>query len=124
MHDQASISEALLNEQVLKERLDGFNGEVEVLVLGVGQYVVQEACEGDDQLAHETSDHVDTVLLGVGVADVVNLGHARHELVLSRCPDRIGSYFFEKKPDSVTLSRCVTLLLPKSFLLLLFLLLP
>ena len=124
MHDQTSISEALLNEQVLKEGLDGFNGEVEVLVLGVGQYVVQEACEGDDQLAHETSDHVDTVLLGVGVADVVNLGHARHELVLSRCPDRIGSYFFKKKPDSMTLSRCVTLLLPKPFLLLLFLLLP
>ncbi len=124
MHDQTSISEALLNEQVLKECLDGFNSEVEVLVLGVGQYVVQEACEGDDQLAHETSDHVDTVLLGGGGADVVTLGHARHELVLCCSPDRIGSYFFEKKPDSMTLSRCVTLLLPKPFLLLLFLLLP
>jgi hypothetical protein len=124
MHDQTSISEALLNKQVLKEGLYGFNGEVEILVLRIGQNVVQEAGEGYDQLAHETSNHVDTVFLGVGVTDIVNFGDAWHELILGGCSNSSGSYFFKKKSNSMTLSRCVTLLLPKSFLLLLFLLLP
>jgi hypothetical protein len=35
MHNQASISEALLNQQVLKEGLNSFNGEVEILVLRI-----------------------------------------------------------------------------------------
>lgn len=113
-----------MNKQVLKKSLDSFNGEVEILVLRVSQYVVQEACEGYDQLTQETSDHVDTVLLGVGVTDIVNFGGAWHELILGGCSNSSGSYFFKKKSNSMTLSRCVTLLLPKSFLLLLFLLLP
>lgn len=112
MDDQASISEALLNQQVLKEGLNGFNGEVEILVLRISQNVVQEAGESNDQLAHETSNHIDTVLFGLGVTDIVYFGGARYELILSGSPDSSGSYFFKKKSNSMTLSCSRTLLLP------------
>jgi hypothetical protein len=112
MYNQASISEALLNQQVLKEGLNCLNGEVEILVLRISQNIVQEACESDDQLTHETSNHIDTVLFGLGVTDIVYFGGARYKLILSGSPDSSGSYFFKKKSNSMTLPCSRTLLLP------------
>ena len=112
MHNQASISEALLNQQVLKEGLNSLNGEVEILVLRISQNIVQEAGESNDELTHKTSNHIDTVLFGLGVTNIVYFGGARYELILSGSPDSSGSYFFKKKSNSMTLSCSRTLLLP------------
>lgn len=112
MYNQASISEALCNQQVLKEGFNSFNGEVEILVLRISQNIVQEAGESNDQLAHETSNHIYTVLFGVRVTDIVYFGGAWYEVVLTGSPDSSGSYFFKKKPNPMTLSSSCTLLLP------------
>ena len=124
MHDQASLSKALLDKQVLKERFNCFNSEVEVLVLRVGKNVIQETGESDNQLSHQTSNHIDTVLFGFRVTDIVDFGSGRVELILSGSSNSCGSYFLKEKSDSVTLSSCVTLLLSQPFLLFLLLLLP
>jgi hypothetical protein len=79
--------------------------------LRISQNVIQEAGESNNQLAHQTSNHIDTVLLGFWVTDIVNFGGAWNEIFLSGCSNSIGSYFFKKKSNSMTLSCSSTLLL-------------
>ena len=122
MQDQTAIYESLLNQQVLEEILNRLDGEVKVLILGVCQYVVEEACEGDDELSDEATDHIDAVLLSLGVPDVVYPGCPRHVLVLGGHPYRRGSYFLQEDAYAVAFPRRGSLLLSEPLLLLLLLL--
>ena len=122
MQNQTAIYESLLYEQVLEEILNRFNVEGKVLILRVRQDIVQQACECDDQLSNHATNHVDTVLLRLRIADIVDFGFARIELILNSCSDSAGCYFFKENTDSMALSRSCTLLLSEPLLFLLLLL--
>ena len=47
--------------------------ENEVLVLRVGQDIIQEASESNDELSHKTSNQEDTVFTAIGISDIIDL---------------------------------------------------
>jgi hypothetical protein len=46
---------------------------LEVLVLGVGKNVIEKASESNYQLSSQTTNHKDTILLGLWISDIVDL---------------------------------------------------
>lgn len=67
-----AFGKALLNQKILKIWFNCLRGKLEIGVLRVSQYVVKKACECNDQLTNQSSNYIDTVLLGIGVSDIVD----------------------------------------------------
>ena len=62
-----------MEQQISQKVLNAILSELEILVLWIGQDVIQETSEGYDELTNKTSDQENAVLLSMGISYIVDL---------------------------------------------------
>ena len=90
VYDKAIVLEILVDEQVDQVLLELLVRELEILILGVGQDVVQETGESDQEFSHKSTDQENTVLISDFLSNVVNFVNLRTEFLLfTHCNDLV-----------------------------------
>jgi hypothetical protein len=73
-----------MEQQVSQIVLNAILSELEILVLWIGQDVIQQTSEGYDELTNETSYQENAVLLSMGISYIVDL-NLWGVVLVSRC---------------------------------------
>ena len=99
-----------MEQQVSQKVLNAILSELEILVLWIGQDVIQETSEGYDKLTNETSNQENAVLLSMGISYIIDL-NLWVVVLVSCCANNLVLNLFQELLDSVSFSSSCSLLL-------------